>query len=310
MALGQGADFSDLVAKLTLFGLSPNLSKIYVYLLGKAGPTPAKTLVAELGLHRVDAYRALHQLVGLGVVELHILSPNRYTAVEPNLALPLLLSKYENKVSFLKGLRHDLMRRMSTFRSKSISTQNSTAASDYPSQISYRVVSGREGYYEEVRRVIRESKSEVLRIISSLGLELTSSLGFDSEYRKAARRGVSIRLIAEVNAKNAREVKKLSAFVDVRHLEGINARLSVVDKEKTIFGHKFEDSVAAGREKWNCLVLADPQFAEVSRFLFENLWKLASPEIPGLGHAEGRVGNIKGGKREEARRRRGETVGS
>ena len=281
--LGVEKDFNDIASKLISFGLTLNQGKLYLYLLSKREPVPARIVSMELGMHRVDTYRALRQLVGLGIIELQIGGPNRFSAKEPKLALSSLLSRFETRFSYLKGLRGDLSHSLTIFRRRNATATASQHATNYLSQISYRVVSGRESYYREVRKLVRGADKEVLRIVSALGLKLTANLEFDKEYATASERGVSIRIISDVNRENLAQAKKLSKVLDIRHLEGINARLTVVDRQITLLGHKFDSGniPSTKEEDLNCLVLADPQFAEVSRFLFEHLWKISS-RIPGL----------------------------
>ncbi len=282
--LGERKDFGDLAIKLTYFGLTVNQAKLYLYLLSKHESVPARVISTELGIHRVDAYRTLRELVNLGIAELHLTSPKRYTAVASHEALSSLIERSESKVSFLKNLQRDLDQSLKSFRALNNASRTQDVSSDSFNDGSYKVVSGREGYYAEIKTIVRNSRFEVLRILSALGLKLTYKLGLDRDYATALRRGASIRIIADVNKDNIKQARRLSKLVELRHLDGINARFTVVDRKTTIFGHKFDDSTtgsssaassSAKRNEENYLVLSDPRFAEVSYFFFDHLWKIA-----------------------------------
>ncbi|HKW04723.1 MAG TPA: hypothetical protein VJN71_05435, partial [Nitrososphaerales archaeon] len=194
-----------------------------------------------------------------------------------------LLGRTQERLLFLKNLGNDLGKKLEMFRQ--MSTKKVYATQEPRSEASYRVVTGREAYYTEIKKIVRKANTEVLRILSALGLQQTKDLGLDKEYSRALKRGVSIRVIAEVNRENIDQARRLARIVELRHLEGINARFTVIDGRITILGHKFGDrsdhpSSRVNADDENYIVLSDMGFAEVSYFFFESLWKLATvPEF-------------------------------
>jgi sugar-specific transcriptional regulator TrmB len=272
-------DFLDLALKLSYFGITQSQSKLYLYLLAKKYPVRAGVIIKETGLHRADAYRTLRALASQGLIRLEITTPTSYSAVEPEIVLSTLLSENQNKLLYLKELKSSLAPKLKEFQD--VSEPAAYGSPDSVSDGYYKSVSGREGYYAAVRELVRNSHSEVLRILSALGLKLTTKLGMDKEYQKAVERGVSIKIIADVNKENLIQAQKLSKIIEIRHLDQVNARFTVVDRKITIFGHKFDNPNPPTRTKQQqdsegtYLVFSDPKLAEVSCFFFEHLWKIS-----------------------------------
>jgi sugar-specific transcriptional regulator TrmB len=272
----------DLTQKLSYFGVTSSHAKLYLYLLSKKKPVRAGIIIKETSLHRADAYRALRALRSQGLVRVEISAPAQYSAVDPAIALSTLLSQAQGKVVFLKDLKKNLGPRLKALQS--ISESSRPGISDPESESYYKLVSGREGYYAEVKTLIQSSQSEVLRILSALGLQLTTKLGLDKEYERVVDKGISVKIIADVRKENLKQAQKLSRVVEIRHLDEVNARFTIIDRRITIFGHKFDNSATPQQGtkeevEGNYLVLSDPKLAEVSCFFFEHLWNISQKKF-------------------------------
>ena len=82
----ENEEYSKLILELSAYGLSLNQAKVYLFLLTN-GITSARPIATSLGLHRVEVYRKLRELEELGLVEIYLSSPKRYSATEPKEAL-------------------------------------------------------------------------------------------------------------------------------------------------------------------------------------------------------------------------------
>jgi hypothetical protein len=138
-------------------------------------------------------------------------------------------------------------------------------------------VVGRERYFEEMRKLIRSAKSEVLRITSANGILRTFlPTGSYEEYVRANRRGVKIKMISEINASNSKYANRLSRFVRLRHLPNVRLRFMVVDRRLTTLSVRFDENNLSPRSNVdNFLLLSDPKFAEAACFFFQYAWNAA-----------------------------------
>lgn len=265
---------ASLVQELRSYGISEGQAKLYIFLLGKE-PTNVRTILSELRLHRVDAYRKLRELEGLGLVQVHLGSPMTFSAVAPTLALDGLIQRLNSQVLKLKQSARGLEQRLIEY-----TQANNFSASQTNDKVSdrqmYRLVVGRESYYSEMHTAFRNARVEILRIISASGMKRSFILGFYEDYLKAKLQGARIRIISEVNNFSHAEARKLSKLAEVRHMDNINLRFSVVDRQRTIFGRLADNDEKARTEADSCLISDDTKFAEASRFFFEHLWEKSS----------------------------------
>ncbi len=276
-AADQNSEFNKLSSDLSSFGLSLNQSKVYLFLLSD-GKTSAGSISKSLGLHRVDVYRKIRELQNYGLLETHVSTPKKYSAVEPRIALSSVLHRQALEMENAK-------RRMNTLIPKLVDYKNAQARSaklfndDLQSFDSfYSLVVGRMRYYREIKRLVRSAQDEVLRIVSAGGVIRTFKSGLYEYYVQAKKRGVRLRLISEITNDNRNFAKRLSSIVDVRHLEAVHLRFTVIDDSVSVLSARFdENSLSLESSSDSYLVLRDPKFTEAFRFFFEHLWKVARP---------------------------------
>lgn len=264
-----------LVFELSSFGLTPNQAKIYLFLLIN-GTAPARRISRLLGLHRVEIYRKLRELEELGLVELHLSSPKSYSAAEPNDALSAILHRQELKMKTFRDRSAVLLAGLAKLR-KEVGVRPKTDEGES----SYKLVLGQRRYINELRSQMKRAQHEVLRIVSAGGVVRTFLAGLDEAYLNAKGRGVSIRMITTVTPRNRKYVEKLSEVAQVKHVEGIRLRFTVVDKSTAILAAKFdENSMSISDPDNNYLVFEDERLAEAFCFFFEHLWTTARPFRP------------------------------
>ncbi len=271
-------DYEDelFVSKLLQYGLTSNQARIYLFLLGRK-PVSASVISKELGLHRVDVYRKLRELRDLGIVDVHLDSPKRYEAIDPDAAISALLGRMESKIHSLQNYSEDLRTNLRQFQVARRANDNEGSLSTYSDGL-YKLVTGRERYYYEMSKLVRNAKFEVLRILSSGGLVRTFlPEGLYREYVRARARGISLRMISEVDSKNRPYAKRLSEVLELRHLENVHLRFTVVDRSVTILSARFDEGDMSIRSSSdNYLLVSDSKFAELSCFFFEHLWAISS----------------------------------
>lgn len=276
----EGIRFQILVEALAPYGLTPNQAKLYLYLLGRES-TSAGEISRRLGIHRVDVYRKLRELGDLGLLDLYIGSPRRFTAVDPKNALSSILKKKESELLALKNVTHDVQSALKGLEmaNKARMSRSEVAGT---AQSYYRFSKGRESYLREMKQLIRSSKYEIIKITSGNGLKRAFLLGLTKEYKQAADRGVSIRMIGEVRKDNLVYAKKLAKVVQLRHVRDADFRFIVVDHSITMLSAQYDDgSMSGSGDSDSYFVLSDPIFAKVMCFLFKHLWE-GSGEIPSL----------------------------
>ena len=263
--------FSETIVELMSYGLTAGQARICLFLLIK-GASTVRIISKSLDVHRVDVYRRLKELEEFEILEQYLDTPKRYGVVAPEYLVMALLKRHEGRLTELRERSAQLLPKLSSLqRSFGVTKMNS----DEDSNNLYRLGVGQTRYHNEMVGLMRGTRNEVLRVLSCDGIIRNFNSGFYKEYFDARKRGVRIRMISEINASNRSQAKSLSKAVEFRHLNGIHLRLSVFDKSTVVFGTSYRPRVEDTEEN-SYLVLHDTKFAEVFRFLFEHLWKIAS----------------------------------
>ncbi|MDG6900328.1 MAG: hypothetical protein JRM88_07205, partial [Nitrososphaerota archaeon] len=131
-----------LAAGLVTCGLTLNQAKVYVYLLLR-GPSTVHAISRDLGVHRVEVYRKVRDLDGLGLLETYLEDPKRYAAVEPSVASSLLLRRQEERLS---AFEVDLKGAFAKLESARRALGPLLERQRGPGEGSYRFVRGRRRY--------------------------------------------------------------------------------------------------------------------------------------------------------------------
>lgn len=261
-----------LLYDLQRYGLTEGQAKLYLYLVGKP-PMFARMISKELNFHRVDAYRKLRELEDQGLVEEHLGSPKRFSAVNPHIALSSLLYRIESNVSNMKQIAHEVEQKLKQYKKDSELLYQNDSSNLVGTREMYRFVVGRERYYKETHTMLRNARKEILRIISANGIKRTFTCGFYRDYVRANSEGVKIRMISEINDENRSQAKKLSKLFELRHLKNVHLRFGVVDNQFTTLSVRMDDSNLSNRTGGDSYLFSnDPRFAETTAFLFEHLW--------------------------------------
>lgn len=86
--------------ELLKFGLSPNQSKVYIY-LGKHGAKTAPEVCKSLELPRTETYQILSTLQNLGVVTSECCQPTRFEALPLSKVIRILVNSEKERVDIL-----------------------------------------------------------------------------------------------------------------------------------------------------------------------------------------------------------------
>ena len=184
-----------------------------------------------------------------------------------------MLRRQEQRLETFKERSTELIRGLDKLQIE-VGTQPKAAKNES----TYKLVVGQSRYINELRARMRGAQREVLRIVSAGGVMRTFLAGLDDAYSNAKARGITIRMITTVTPRNRKYVKRLAGMAQVRHLEGVRLRFTVVDRSVAILAAKFdENSMSINAQDNNYFVFEDQKLAEAFCFFFEHLWTDAKP---------------------------------
>ncbi|RJU81788.1 MAG: hypothetical protein DWB93_04860 [Candidatus Poseidoniales archaeon] len=98
-----------------------------------------------------------------------------------------------------------------------------------------------------------------------------------SEVNKAAKRGVEVKVMAQLDRRTIRFFSELDSAVDVRHSDDLESQGTVMDQLEAIqYLNTEENPVGRGKTDAALLIQSSP-FAESQRNLIESIWEEAIP---------------------------------
>ncbi|MEM0118036.1 MAG: helix-turn-helix domain-containing protein [Conexivisphaerales archaeon] len=260
-----------LVTDLTLYGLTANQAKLYLHLL-RNKPAGAREISRALNVHRVDVYRRLRELEELGIIEVHLDFPKKFTAIDPKTAIESLIQRNKSKVNELEQAKTDLQRRLNEV-GKLVRLQSPNDV--YSSQESfYKFTKGTTQYFAEIARLFKSARHEILKISSANGLRRATAMGLYKYYLRAYERGVKIRLITDVVPENRHYAQMFAKVTELRHISDVHFRFTIADRSVVLLSAKYDDKKIIPSSGYdNYFLFRDTTFASALCFIFERLWE-------------------------------------
>jgi sugar-specific transcriptional regulator TrmB len=129
---------------------------------------------------------------------------------------------------------------------------------------------GRQNAYDQLDMMIKGAAQSVILVTTENGLPRKAD-ACGRVLKKAAERGVSIRIAAPITAKNKGVVDDLEKFSEVRDLKDMHARFCIVDGKEVMFMLLDDTEVHPSYDVgvW----LNAPYFCEALTQLFSLAWK-------------------------------------
>ncbi|MDD5193667.1 MAG: helix-turn-helix domain-containing protein [Candidatus Nanoarchaeia archaeon] len=131
-------------------------------------------------------------------------------------------------------------------------------------------VKGRQNVYNHLDMMIREAEKTITIVTTAPGLNRKMEALMPS-LDKARRRGVKIRIAAQVDESNKDIAKELSKVAEVKNMQKIRARFAIVDSEQLLFMVLDDEKVHPNYDV--AIWLSTDFFAQAMEQLFEAAWK-------------------------------------
>jgi len=218
----------DLINNLIDLGMMPLEARMYV-LLFLGGPTDLKSLEMISGVKKDNLVVTLNNMLKKGYIMVDYNQGGRITAVSPEYLIQNLRKKEEERLRLFYRRSDEVLKELK----EKLNQNTSITKSDEDDFIKY--IEGEE-IFEKMKNMIRNSSKEIIRIISSTGIELNWNNGTIAEELKASKRGVKIRVITDINEKNIHIILNYMTGVEIRHFAGASyiTRFVITDRSETI----------------------------------------------------------------------------
>jgi sugar-specific transcriptional regulator TrmB len=219
-------DFEEHIQLLCELGLTPIQAKMYLWLLGSGGHS-ASSVADVLKINRVDVYRGLRKLQQLGIVELNIGKPNTFSAVQPKIALKLLVDLRRKELNELDRKADYLTKTLESINEKQLVNQVPLSENQY-----FRLKNG-EAVVETLSAMIKQAKHQVRKMLTSKALSFHLLYGIFDIERDLYQKGVEIKLVTDVPSETLTKYESISNIHYIGDLSN-TLRYVIVDDSQII----------------------------------------------------------------------------
>ena len=182
-------DEQDATPLLEDFGLADDEAKMYLGLL-RMGTGKVSEISHFTNTDRVKGYKILENLKNLGFVTSTLSSPILFSANDPKVVFEDILKKRKSKIDRLEKNQPRLIEILDRLK-------GSQEDSNLPK---LTVISGRDNIYDQIKKMIDETKDEMYLVTSTADLIRMYYTDIPDSLKKAKKRNVIVKLITEVDA--------------------------------------------------------------------------------------------------------------
>ena len=263
-------------------GLSEREVSVVNVLAGKPS-MKASEVAKQLGVTRLDAYKALEDLQEKGMVSVIADRPMRFTCPRIDQAVEQLIEIRRRQLNRIESSFEEIQ---SSVESSNFEFQE-VEAEDNPK---FTILKERVRILGRLEKMGNDSESDLVMILGRFGilpLCRNTTLGSIND---AAKRGVRVRVLAQLDKRTVRFYNDLHESIEVRHSEEMEAQGAVMDQHEVIQYLNSDDNPVGKGKNDAALVIESAQFAENQRNLIETIWEEAIPfDIASKRYTEERI---------------------
>lgn len=230
----------------------------------------ASELAKELGTTRLDAYNSLERLQSGGLVTVTADRPMKFSS-------PPLKNVLEHLINIRKEQLKKIEQGYEDIKEGKTQTVQEDVSLDLETEPKFAVLKERVHIFSKIEKMALESKNSLILTLGKFGiLHLCRSTAL-SEVNKAAKRGVEVKVMAQLDRRTIRFFSELDPTVEIRHSDDLESQGTVMDQLEAIqYLNTEENPVGRGKTDAALLIQSIP-FAESQRNLIESIWEDAIP---------------------------------
>ncbi|MEM5814470.1 MAG: helix-turn-helix domain-containing protein [Candidatus Aenigmatarchaeota archaeon] len=252
---------------LKQIGLNLYERKLWVALLSR-GTSTAGELSSLAKVPHSRTYDVLESLAEKGFVMVQTTKPLKYVAIPPMEALERAKKKI-NEDAGVAVERITQMQGSGTVKELEKIFKNGMSLVE-PGELTGSL-KGRHMLHQQMGTVFKGAKKSISIVTTATGLVDLHAKHADT-LKKAAGKGVKVRIAAPVNKDTAQAVNALKEFADVKKLDKVGGRFAVVDGNHVVMALTDDKSVDPTQDL-SLWTQSEHVAAEVIGPLFESMWK-------------------------------------
>ncbi len=249
-----------------IFDLNLYEVRVWTALLSR-GVSTAGELSNISDVPRSRTYDILETLEKKGFIVMKLGKPIKFVALKPEEVIErvkknLVVSAQEKSKRLEKLKGEDILNELSSLFTQGVKFVE-------PSDLSGSI-KGRQNVYNHLDMMIREAESTITIVTTAQGLNRKMEALLPA-MEKAKKRGVKIRIAAQIDDSNKEIAKELCKVAEVRVMPKIRARFAIVDSEQLLFMVLDDEKVHPNYDV--AIWLSTDFFASAMEQLFEAAWK-------------------------------------
>jgi sugar-specific transcriptional regulator TrmB len=258
----------EFLKKVKDFGLNTYEAKIWTALLSR-GISTAGELSDIANVPRSRSYDILESLEKKGFIIMKIGKPIKYIAVPPTEVMERvkkrIMEDAQNQAKVLDELKNsEILTELTTLHTQGVEHIEPTDMTGS--------LKGRDNLYNHLDLLIKDAKKSVIIVTSENGLARKAE-NLKRSLKKAAERGVKIKIAAPITNNNKTTANTLKAFAEIRNVKDVKARFCIVDEEQIVFMLADDSSV---HPSYDVGIWANtPLFSQALTQMFNTHWEKA-----------------------------------
>jgi sugar-specific transcriptional regulator TrmB len=253
-----------ILKELEKYNLTPLQASIYVSMI-KLGTSSATKIAYESKVGRSEVYRVIPTLQKLGLIDVYLNKPLKFTPTPPEKALSNLLLNMKSDLLDTEKGRKKLVLKLESIKNKK-----------EPEPEGLKVILGLKKAHQKIVEMISNAQKEVSYATSAKGLVLESEAGILGTLKNAAKRDVRIKFITEIDRTNLKIARRLKNFCELKHFPQLNVHIIIVDNKEMQIGLVVEISKKQSRSNIN-LWINNKAFIDFMMHSFNGFWQESSP---------------------------------
>ena len=221
---------ADFLKKIKDFGLNTYEAKLWTALLSR-GVSTAGELSDIANVPRSRSYDVLESLEKKGFIVMKIGKPIKYMAVPPEEVIDRVQKRIREESVQQEKIMDEL--KDSTILKELILLHNTGIETVNPNEMAGSI-KGRNNIYNHFETMIKGAKKSIILITSADGLTRKHAV-LAKSMKKAAEKGVKIKIFAPANDKNKAAIDDLKKHAEFIHGSSVKGRLLLVDDSQLSF---------------------------------------------------------------------------
>lgn len=237
-----------------------------VLILSATDQMRASELAKQLGTTRLDAYNSLSRLQEMGIVSVTAERPMKFSCDKIDKIVQRLIEMQKQALNRTESGLADLQ------SGKKESSDVSSSNNDDVSGPKFAVLKERSNIFTRIKSMAENSEEQLTLLLGQFGiLHLCRSEAL-AEVNAASKRGIVVKVLAQLDRRTIRFFGDLDESVEVRHSDDVSSLGVLKDQDEVIqFLQVEENPVGRGRED-AALVIESRSFSATQSNLVEAIW--------------------------------------